>query len=96
MAASNEWREWHLTPRGWEPGDVRYEGQDVEVTPPPGDRVLTYIYSEEIRSPVSARIEKQVTKIWPHHVSPEGERLLAEYGDCPREFSSAVARKPKP
>ena len=39
MAASNEWTEWHLTPRGWEEGSGRLDGVGVTHAEPPTDRV---------------------------------------------------------
>jgi hypothetical protein len=52
MSASNEWTEWHLTPRGWERGtekeDFRREDRD-----PPHDRVLTVVYKEYVASSFS-------------------------------------------
>ena len=40
MSYSDEWTEWHLTPRGWERGSERTDGPDVEFKEPPADRVL--------------------------------------------------------
>ena len=40
MSASNEWTEWHLTPRGWVRGAEKEDFRKIEHDPPP-DRVKT-------------------------------------------------------
>lgn len=39
IAASNEWIEYHLTPRGWEEGSRKDDGQPIKERPIPPDRV---------------------------------------------------------
>jgi hypothetical protein len=41
MSASNEWTEWHLTPRGWERGTEKLDFSGISEVSPPPDRVLT-------------------------------------------------------
>lgn len=45
MSASNEWTEWHLTPRGWEPGTEKTDFSRID-REPPLDRVLTIRWRE--------------------------------------------------
>jgi hypothetical protein len=41
MPISDEWTDWHLTPKGWESGSLKVDGQGVTDIAPPDDRVLT-------------------------------------------------------
>jgi len=86
MPSSNEWREWHLTPRGWERGDLKLDNSELEKKPLPSDRVLTCIYSEEMLSPVSARITKRMDEMWRSEDEQAVETLLKQHGSCPRSL----------
>jgi hypothetical protein len=49
MSASNEWWEYHLTPRGWIDGTEKTDFALTEKAPPE-DRVATYKFSEFLSS----------------------------------------------
>jgi hypothetical protein len=50
MSMSNEWADWHLTPRGWEAGSRQTDFGRENTVDPPVDRVLTSRFHEEISS----------------------------------------------
>lgn len=84
MSASNEWTEWHLTPRGWEEGTCKTDSALTEVAPP-DDRVLTMKYKEYLSSRFS-NADIGSNQIWR---SPDGNRvneLLAQFGPCPNHL----------
>ena len=73
MSYSNEWTEWHLTPRGWESGTERTDGPGIEWKEEPVDRVLTYRWSEVQGSPYA-----QMQRYGRESYRAPDERLLAE------------------
>ena len=85
MAASREWREWHLTPRGWVRGTVKYDFDKTELPTPP-ERVLTCTYTEEVTSPVSPAMSRTVDEDWRSEDLQLVETLLKQYGECPRSL----------
>jgi len=46
MSASNEWTEWHLTPRGWERGTEKEDFRRID-RERPTDRVWTTKWIEQ-------------------------------------------------
>jgi hypothetical protein len=81
MAASNEWFEYHLTPRGWEMGSNKTDFAREEKDPPP-DRVLTVRVSEFMSSSFST-LERGQQELWR---SPNSERVAAlvkQFGASP-------------
>jgi hypothetical protein len=50
MAESDEWEEWHLTPRGWEQGSERVDFKGTTERPVPADRMLTFRWRELMTS----------------------------------------------
>jgi hypothetical protein len=46
MAASKEWFEYHLTPRGWEIGSHKVDVANEVTKALPTDRVLTVLHRE--------------------------------------------------
>ena len=85
MVASQEWTEWHLTPKGWVEGSSRIDLQNPTNVEPPSDRVLTYKYTEVLRSGYS-EMEKSVERIWTSGNEVEITRLIEQYGQCPRQL----------
>jgi hypothetical protein len=85
MAASNEWTEWHLTPRGWEEGSSRLDSVGITHVEPPPDRVLTCQYQELLSSPY-AGWEVNVTEEWRSGDEALIQQLLSQYGQCPRHL----------
>ncbi|GEC42064.1 hypothetical protein JOH52_002827 [Sinorhizobium meliloti] len=84
MSASNEWTEWHLTPRGWEEGDSKTDFAKNS-KPTPKDRVQTVEHREFLSSSFS-RLEVTNDIIW----SSDDESLIAElrakFGDAPNHL----------
>ena len=81
MSASNEYTEWHLTPRGWTRGTERVDFSNTQYRDPPRDRVLSIKYYEFMSSGYS-KMEKGVTELFRSEDSVEVERLLGIHGDC--------------
>jgi hypothetical protein len=82
MAASNEWFEYHLTPRGWELGSNKTDFASEDKDPPP-DRVLTVRLSEYLSSSFS-KMDRGHEELWR---SPDSERvatLMEQFGSSPR------------
>jgi hypothetical protein len=82
MSASNEWAEWHLTPRGWEHGSCKTDFADETNVPKPKDCVLTCVFSEYLASAFSS-MERKTEKTWQSPNSAEVNLLLKKFGDCP-------------
>lgn len=53
MSESDEWTDWHLTPRGWEEGSQKLDFVGYQEKPVPKDGVMTCRYSEKLSSPFS-------------------------------------------
>jgi hypothetical protein len=85
MSASDEWAEWHLTPRGWEPGDVKLDVVGVEKGPLPADRVLTCCYNEHMGSAFS-KLRKSVSEKWRSEDTTAVSALLRKFGNCPESL----------
>jgi hypothetical protein len=82
MSASNEWTEWHLTPRGWEEGDTKKDFVGTKTTPTPKDRVLTFRYKEFLSS-VYSKPDIGKTMIWRCNDEQLIKNLLDKFGECP-------------
>jgi len=74
MSASNEWTEYHLTPRGWETGSVKFDFNPVKVRERPSDAVLTLKYYEYMGSSFS-RMDKGHEIVW----RSSDEKRIAEF-----------------
>jgi hypothetical protein len=83
MAASNEWTEWHLTPRGWERGDRQLDfGQRYDGPSTPADRVLSATYSEYCQrngDPLSITTKET----WSCENKDAVSSLLKQFGPAP-------------
>lgn len=85
MSASNEWTEWHLTPRGWERGSEKMDGSlGKQLVDPPVDRVLTMQYFEW--SGFGAKVQKGTNKEWRSDNEEEIQKLLKQFGECPHNL----------
>ncbi len=84
MSASNEWTEWHLTPRGWEEGTCKTDFALTTVTPPE-DRLLTMKYQEYLSSRYS-KTDTRLIEIWRGQDGRQIELLLAQFGPCPNRI----------
>lgn len=83
MAASNEWTEWHLTPRGWKSGSELVDVGNLTAKDPPFDRVLTVKYRESVSSMYSTT-DRSSEEIWRGADEAEVAQLLATLGPAPR------------
>lgn len=75
MAASRTWKEWHLTPRGWEtenPG-----GGEL-----PTDRVLTCQYHEQ-RADFVGGVCRSLKTIWHCDDAERIRELVSRFGQFP-------------
>jgi hypothetical protein len=82
MSASNEYTDWHLTPRGWEAGSARHDFGADRPKPPPHDRVLTIHYTEKMSSPFSPCLEAE-DESWRGNNDAKIKQLLKQFGKCP-------------
>lgn len=87
MSASNEWTEWHLTPRGWERGDWKVDGGSGSSRRGlvPEDRVLTFAY-REFMSSVYSPMDKGAEFIWQSDDKEKIKELRAKYGEPPEHL----------
>ncbi len=82
MSASNEWTEWHLTPRGWEKGSTKIDFKGTTTKEPPEDRVITYCYSE-YQSSGFGSVDKGHKIVWSSENDEEIDTLTSKHGKCP-------------
>jgi hypothetical protein len=81
MGLSNEWTEWHLTPRGWERGSDRVDFGNVTAAPDPEGSVLVYRYSEQ-QSSMYSKQETSLERVRGDANDPKVIELLASFGPC--------------
>ncbi len=87
MSASHEWTEWHLTPRGWEPGKSSLDSQPVKgPDSPPTDRVLSIKYDEYVGSAYSKKIDKSFKEVYRSSNHDLVQSLIKQFGDCPEKI----------
>jgi hypothetical protein len=79
---SNEWTEWHLTPRGWVRGSTRRDPKVIDDVEPPSDRALTKRYCEYGVSSVEATQEE----LWRSPDAALVAGLLSQHGEAPRHL----------
>lgn len=85
MSASDEWTEWHLTPRGWEAGTKLRDHGFIANDPRPADAVLTERYEEEMPY-WGGRWIRDVSRVWGCEDAERIQALLQEHGPCPRKL----------
>jgi hypothetical protein len=88
MAISRQWTEWHLTPAGWVSGSSRRDGEGNVWRDEPKDRVITFVYQEQIDK---AHTEPHATVQESWRSKDVGaatgiEQLLAQHGPCPQKL----------
>jgi hypothetical protein len=83
MSLSNEWTEYHLTPRGWVEGSSRVDIGNVTTMPIPADRVLTKTYHETQSSSFS-KMHKRTEEDWRSDNEMLIRELLQKFGPCPQ------------
>ncbi len=84
MAASNEWTDWHLTPKGWERGTEKDDFKRVDRDPPP-DRVLSSCCEEYVAS-VYSKLERTSSITWRCEDSALIDALLEKFGQPPEHL----------
>jgi len=84
MSASNEWTHWHLTPRGWEEGDVKTDFSKSQKQVP-ADRVQTIEHREFLSSSFST-LEVTNDVIWSGTDQDVITGLKAKFGDAPNHL----------
>lgn len=84
MTASNEWWEYHLTPRGWEMGSFKIDSSPVQRKDPPLDRVLTIKHRETIASSFS-KLHTAWEEEWRSLDLEKVNTLIRCYGASPRK-----------
>jgi hypothetical protein len=62
MSLTNEWTEWHLTPKGWERGTEKTDFQKID-RESPADRVLSVVY-KEFASSHHSKMEVSLNATW--------------------------------
>lgn len=85
MSASNEWTEWHLTPRGWERGKQKIDFAGTNELPGPNDAVLTMRWGEYLSSMYSS-FERKHTEMWRSEDEENVSKLLEKYGEPPESL----------
>jgi hypothetical protein len=88
MAISRQWTEWHLTPGGWISGSSRRDGEGNVGRDEPGDRVVTFVYQEQIDK-AHPEPHATVQESWRSKDATAAsriEQLLTQHGSCPRSL----------
>ena len=88
MSASDEWTEWHLTPRGWERGTEHLDHGETK-RDPPDDRMATVRIGDRYASAFS-KCDHFTEHIWRSSDEKELGRLLSKYGNLPEVVSNPV------
>lgn len=84
--ASDEWQEWHLTPRGWEPGSHREDSIGTTILDAPSDRVLTTRYTEYLGTMFGGTWKRYSEEIWRSPNETSIKDLLQKYGSPPERL----------
>lgn len=83
MSASNEWDEWHLTPKGWVEGTEKMDHATKEVSPP-ANRVATFRFTAYLASAYS-RMSYTWDETWRAAEAPV-DALLKQFGKYPSKY----------
>lgn len=85
MSLSDEWTEWHLTPRGWESGTERIDFAGITPKNRPEDAVLTVRWRESLSSMYS-KPDRYHTTVWRSNNKEAVDKLLSQFGDPPKSL----------
>ena len=85
MAVRRDWTEWHLTPRGWEPGSTRREGSGTKWADEPQDRVLSCVF-QELQATEPTNVERSTEETWRSKKATDVDDLLKQFGECPQRL----------
>jgi hypothetical protein len=84
--ASNEWQEYHLTPRGWVSGSHREDSVGVTNVEAPPDRVLTTRYTEYLGTMFGGKWKRDSEEMWRSPDETSIEELLQKFGPAPESL----------
>lgn len=84
MVASDEWTEWHLTPRGWERGSEKIDLGKVVSREAPSDRVMTARYAVVLGHPVPQ--VNTVLTVWESADDQMVRSLMDRFGPTPAQL----------
>lgn len=91
MAASNEWWDYHLTPRGWKGGSEKIDFGGVTERPVPSDRVKTVRYHEYMSSGYS-NLESWVSVTYRSDDEERRKSLEEKFGEVPPKHQNEDRR----
>jgi hypothetical protein len=86
VSASNEYFDYHLTPRGWVDGDESKDFVGETKRSVPSDRELTVRFSERMSS-VYSDMERNLRVIWHSGNREEVSRLISNFGYPPHPYA---------
>lgn len=86
MAASKEWTEWHLTPRGWVRGKQMVDFGGLQDSPEPPDAVCVWEHRETISSIYSRSADVSTHKVRDIADAATIAILVAKFGPCPKSL----------
>lgn len=84
MSASHEFTERHLTPAGWIRGSTRVDPGRIAMQEPPGDRVLTVMWTERCNG--YGPVHGSSSTTWRSEDAAAIARLIAQFGEAPRSL----------
>jgi hypothetical protein len=82
MSASNEWDEYHLTPKGWVRGTEKLDFGPLKEVPPPPDRYVT-VREHEYQSSSFSAPDLYAEVVWEHPDKEMVSALRNEHGMNP-------------
>jgi hypothetical protein len=82
MSASNEWFDYHLTPRGWELGSSKTDFGRPVTKDPPSDRVISIHVTERLSSSFS-KVDQTTTVTFQTDDTEALNDLIARFGESP-------------
>ena len=85
MSLSNEWWEYHLTPKGWVSGSEKLDFGSRTDVPRPEDRVLTLRRIEKQTS-IYSSMQIVVETDWETDDRPLLEELIEKFGARPKRL----------
>ena len=84
MSASNEWTEWHLTPKGWVRGTEKEDFRRID-RDPPEDRVMTVVHKQFLSS-IYSKMDVSTDTTWQAKDGRAVAELLKKFGPAPQQL----------
>ncbi|WP_223532030.1 hypothetical protein [Pseudomonas sp. BF-R-30] len=85
MSASDEWTEWHLTPRGWERGSEKEDVAGTKKKDAPTDCVMSVKHRQLIPA-AGAPLKETNELLWTSPDEAEVRSLLDQFGPAPKKL----------